>query len=119
MALITSHLLNGVDGTHATGVDVTLTVHPSGKLVFKTTTNSKGRVEVELDPKTIDPAAVYELIFNTAGYWAGLDVTGPDLIGEIVLRFVMTDPAGHYHSPVILSPNSYSVWKSSRNAAHQ
>ena len=119
MATITSHLLNGMDGTHAAGVSVILRDLSTGRVVIETSTNQKGRFEVQLGPGKVDAASTCELVFLTADYWNRQGISGPDLIGEIVLRFSMPDADGHYHSPIILSPNSYSTWKSSRDASIQ
>jgi 5-hydroxyisourate hydrolase len=36
----------------------------------------------------------------------------PAAVTQIALRFAMTDPEGAYHMPIILNPNSYSMWTS-------
>ena len=48
MALITSHLLNGTDGTHAAGVSATLRNCATGAEIFKTQTSNKGRMEQQV-----------------------------------------------------------------------
>jgi 5-hydroxyisourate hydrolase len=53
---------------------------------------------------------MYELIFDTARYWAARNM--PAAVTQIALRFAMTDPEGAYHMPIILNPNSYSMWTS-------
>ena len=35
------------------------------------------------------------------------------ILKEVVIRFAMPDPTGSYHIPLMLAPNSYSVWWSS------
>ena len=32
------------------------------------------------------------------------------IMDEIIFRFSMPDREGHYHIPIIINPNSYSVW---------
>lgn len=117
MATVSSHTLNGVDGTHAGGIDVTLSrIAQDGSRapVFETETDSGGRVNQEINPEEIDPAAVYELVLATGPYWAarGLSNDIDHNFEEIVLRFRMLDGQKKYHLPIILSPNSYSTWLS-------
>ena len=110
MATLSSHTLNGTDGTHAGGIDVTLT-GPDG-VVFQAQTDPGGRLSQDIAPDVIDIDATYELVFHTGPYWAAQDIprTGPQIMDQVVLRFRMPDPDARYHMPVILSPNGYSCW---------
>ena len=112
MAIVTSHTLNGTDGTHAGGIAVTLTNCATGEALFTAEMDSGGRLRQEIAPDRIDAGAQYELVFATGPYWAQLGIPreGGQIMDEVVLRFSMPDPEGRYHMPVILSPNSYSVW---------
>lgn len=117
-ATISSHTLNGLDGTHAGGIAVTLCqIGADGArlALFETKMDEGGRLSQEVDLDGADPAATYEMTFATGPYWEARqpDRTLPLLMREVVLRFAMPDPRGRYHMPVILSPNSYSVWCSS------
>lgn len=112
MARLTSHLLDGTDGSHAAGVGVKLDrIGPDGQRaeVFATVTDLGGRLAEEV---AADPAATYELVIAAGAYFDGRPpgTAGARIMPEVVLRFAMPDPAGTYHMPVILSPNSYSVW---------
>lgn len=113
MALITSHTLNGTDGTHAGGIGVSLHLVGNKTPLLVSSTDVGGRLSMEMEAQDIDPNASYELIFQTADYWSGRGVDKTNSIAEIVLRFKMIDPDGEYHMPIILSPFSYSTWKSS------
>jgi 5-hydroxyisourate hydrolase len=110
MANITSHTLNGSDGTHAGGIPVTLTNLATGTVVFSAAMDPGGRLSRDVAPGLVDPAVRYELLFDLAAYWAARDT--PASVTQIALRFAMTDPGGAYHMPVILNPNSYSMWSS-------
>ena len=115
-ATISSHLLNGTDGTHAGDVAVSIArITADGRdIVIQTATDSGGRLVVELDLSQADPRAHYELLIASEAYWQKRETRPtPQIMEEIVIRFKMTDPDGRYHIPVILSPNSYSVWWSS------
>lgn len=116
MATISSHTLNGTNGTHAGDIKVTLVNRDSGETLFSTNMDSGGRLNETLPPDKVDIHARYELTFQTGNYWATQDlsqgISHSQLIDEIVLRFQMPDPDARYHMPVILSPNSYSIWSS-------
>ncbi|MBT6099676.1 MAG: hypothetical protein HOH05_15115, partial [Marinovum sp.] len=45
-------------------------------------------------------------------YWKSRELPrhGAQIMDQIVIRFSMPNPDGKYHIPVIISPNSYSVW---------
>jgi 5-hydroxyisourate hydrolase len=80
------------------------------EVIFATVMDQGGRLEMKLAPHQVDPKATYELVFETGTYWSDQNILGA--IPQIVLRFLMPDQKGHYHMPVILSPHSYSVWRS-------
>lgn len=111
MARLTSHTLNGSDGTHAGHIGVTLVNTVSGEQMLSSTMDEGGRFAADIPANTIDPAAIYELIFDVRDYWVKRGTSAR--VQEIVLRFTMPDVQGAYHMPVILNPNSYSVWVSS------
>mgnify|MGYP002630185826 CR=1 FL=1 len=110
MATLTSHTLNGSDGTHAGGIAVTLTNLTTGAVVFAAQMDAGGRLSQQIAPEVIDTTASYELVFDTAPYWAARAL--PTNVPQIALRFFMPDRDGAYHMPVILNPNSYSMWAS-------
>jgi 5-hydroxyisourate hydrolase len=112
MAVITSHTLNGTDGTHAAGINVTLMrLGQVNEIIFTSVMDNGGRLEQEISADQIDPNATYELVFDTGNFWKQRDILGA--IPQIVLRFLMPDENAKYHMPVILNPNSYTVWRSS------
>jgi 5-hydroxyisourate hydrolase len=110
MAMLSSHTLNGSDGTHAGGIAVTLTNLIHGTIVFTARMDDGGRLSQDIDAQVIYPDATYELVFDTGPYWAARNI--PATVTQIALRFAMPDPEGKYHMPVILNPNSYSMWTS-------
>jgi len=112
MAVITSHTLNGTDGTHAAGINVTLMrLGQVNEIICTSVMDNGGRREQEIAADQIDPNATYELVFDTGNFWKQRDILGA--IPQIVLRFLMPDENAKYHMPVILNPNSYTVWRSS------
>jgi 5-hydroxyisourate hydrolase len=110
MATVSSHTLNGLDGTHAGGIGVTLVNLTSGTTLFATETDSGGRLSEKIDLADAGPTDRYQLTFATGPFWHSSGHARA--IDEIVLRFTMPDPSARYHMPVILSPHSYSIWHS-------
>lgn len=118
MAIISSHTLNSVDGTHAGGVGVCLyRLDATGRraLIYQGATDSGGRLSETVDLVDADAGADFELVFATGPYFASrqVPVAGMQIMREVVIRFTAPDPAAKYHIPLMLAPNSYSVWFSS------
>lgn len=115
MATVSSHTLNGVDGSHAGGIAVRLVDLATGRTVFDTRMDDGGRLTQEVAAP--DPAARYELVFLTGAYWQDRvpGTHGTRIIDEIAIRFTMPDPDGRYHIPLILSPHGYSLWSSTEH----
>ena len=114
---LSSHTLNGVDGTHAGGIGLDLfrlSADGAREKIFSGATDEGGRFLTELDLADDDEGKNFELVFITTAYWASRAVTdeSKQILKEIVIRFTMPDPDKRYHIPVILSPNTYSVWLS-------
>ena len=118
MAIVSSHTLNSVDGTHAGGIAVTLTrISADGghTQLFSLATDDGGRFSEEIDPGQVESDAVYEIVLQTGAYFdaRSLPVTGEKYLREVVVRFEMPNPEARYHLPFMLAPHSYSVWFSS------
>lgn len=118
MAIISSHTLNSVDGTHAGGVGVRLfrlDARGNRALVFETATDEGGRLSELVDLPDTDAGAEFELVFATGPYFGSreLPVAGMQILRDVVIRFITPDPTAKYHIPLMLAPNSYSVWFSS------
>lgn len=118
MATVSSHLLNGTDGTHAADVGIRLSkiANEGGRtIIFDCQTDSGGRLLETLEEDAVDVEASYELQIDTSGYWLKQqkDQHGDsrkNTCEEIVFRFSMPDARARYHIPFIISPNNYSVW---------
>lgn len=117
MALITSHTLNSVDGTHASNIKVDLIrIHQSGEreILLTTSTDNAGRFSEDISLSAEASTDRYELVFQTGKYFESQNLPSDlRITEEVVLRFSIPDPDGKYHMPLMLSPNSYSVWWSS------
>ena len=108
MATLSSHLLNSVNGTHASGVKVTINqIDSSGvkTIFFETKTNKEGRILKDFDLNNEDCTCDYEMVCKTGEYFSEKRI-----VSEIIVKFKMEDPKKKYHLPIIISPNGYSIW---------
>jgi 5-hydroxyisourate hydrolase len=95
-----THVLNAVTGRPAEGVAVRL--EHAGEVVADGRTDADGRIK----GWTPGPG-VNRVVFDTGAYLA--DTFYP----EVVITFTVTDPAAHYHVPLLLSPFAYSTYRGS------
>ena len=108
MATLSSHLLNSVDGTHASGVKVIIhQINSSGDKVifFETETDEGGRILKDFELSNDDCNCDYEMIYKTSDYFSEKKI-----VSEITIKFRMENPKKKYHLPIIISPNGYSIW---------
>ena len=114
MAIVSSHTLNGTNGTHAGEFPVRLVNITKNSEIFSTRMDNNGRLEENVDLSLTDEIDKFELIFDTGVYWNSFGLSSSDnqIISEVVLRFSMPNKNARYHMPLILSPNSYSTWSS-------
>ncbi|WP_136661584.1 hydroxyisourate hydrolase [Nitratireductor sp. XY-223] len=112
MAVISSHVLNGTDGTHAPGIPVVLKNLASGEILFDSSTDEGGRLCEQVDIAGYDPATEYELCFRVGIFWQGRAWEHTPIAREIVFRILMPANSARYHIPLIISPNSCACWTS-------
>ena len=108
MATLSSHLLNSVNGTHASNVDIIIyQIKSNGekKIFYETKTDSGGRLLKEFNLNDEDCKSHYEMICKTGNYFSEKKI-----VSEIIIKFKMEDPNKKYHIPIIISPNGYSTW---------
>ncbi len=120
MATLSTHTLDSTDGTHAGSVRVRLVrIDASGArtTLIDSATDAGGRFLQEVDVATGGATSEYELIIGSGDYFSKKKhppaSDGLRLVKEAVVRFAMPDPKAKYHIPMMLAPNSYSVWWSS------
>ncbi|MFC4007665.1 hydroxyisourate hydrolase [Nonomuraea purpurea] len=95
-----THVLDAVTGRPAEGLRVRL--EHDGRVVAEGRTDDDGRI------KGWTPGAgVHRVVFDTGAYLK--DTFYP----EVVITFTVTDPGGHYHVPLLLSPYAYSTYRGS------
>ena len=108
MAKFSSHLLNGSDGTHVSNVKVKIYQIQSSKLkklFLNTKTDGNGRINQYFNLSKKDCKCDYEMICDIKRYFKK-----KKNVGEIVIKFKMVENKKNYHLPIIISPNSYTVW---------
>ena len=108
MATLSSHLLNSVNGTHASNVDIIIyQIKSNGekKVFYETKTDAGGRLLKEFNLNEGDCKSDYEMVCKTGDYFSEEKV-----VSEITIKFKMKDPKKKYHIPIIISPNGYSTW---------
>ncbi len=112
MATLTSHFLNGINGTHAAAVGVELIyIEANGvrNKLFETLSDDGGRFSHDFYAIS---NGKYEMVIASGIYFEGqsLPKIGVQILAEIVIRFSILKPDTRCHIPVIMSPHSYSCW---------
>lgn len=111
---ITTHVLDTALGQPASGVPVRLYVEEAtDRWIILATgiTNDDGRVGDLLPVDHALKPGKYRMRFHTGDYFALQDTSGFYPYVDVV--FQITDPAPHYHIPLLLSPYGYSTYRGS------
>ena len=117
MGKLTTHVLDTAHGKPGHGI--ALTVYridgERRRRVAAATTNADGRTAAPLVEGETFAAGVYEIEFAAGEYFAriGASVASPPFIGDVVVRFGVSDAGAHYHVPLLVSPWSYSTYRGS------
>lgn len=114
---LTTHVLDTAHGRPAEGMAVELwRVEPEGARLLKSVrTNAGGRIDAPLLAGEELQVGTYELVFSVGEYFAGqgLRATDPPFLDRVPVRFGISDPAAHYHVPLLASPWAYSTYRGS------
>jgi 5-hydroxyisourate hydrolase len=104
---ISTHVLDAVTGRPAPGLELTLgqRVGDGWPELTRRVTDADGRVG---DLASEAEAGVYRIVFEAEAY---LEVE--TFYPQVVVVFRVTDPAAHYHVPLLLSPFAYSTYRGS------
>jgi 5-hydroxyisourate hydrolase len=110
MSTLTSHVLDTMRGRPAAGMQVELwTIANETRTLLKTVrTNADGRTDAPLLAGNQMSAGTYELVFYVGDYFGERK-----FLDRVPVRFVISDPAGKYHVPLLVSPWSYSTYRGS------
>jgi 5-hydroxyisourate hydrolase len=101
---LSTHVLDTASGRPAAGVPIAL--RRDGAVIASAVTNVDGRTDGPL-LETLE-AGEYELEFAVGDYFGERA-----FLDRIPLRFIVSDPAAHYHVPLLVSPWSYSTYRGS------
>jgi 5-hydroxyisourate hydrolase len=117
MARLSTHVLDTSRGRPAPGVVIDLYICANGgrRHIQTAATNADGRTDEALLSGDSLETGVYELTFHAGDYFRsmGEKLTDPPFLGDVVIRFGVSDPAGNYHVPLLLSPYGYSTYRGS------
>ncbi len=61
------------------------------------------------------PIGRYELSFSVGRYFAerGVPLSDPPFLDQIPLRFAVSEPEGHLHVPLLVTPWGYTTYRGS------
>jgi 2-oxo-4-hydroxy-4-carboxy-5-ureidoimidazoline decarboxylase len=87
----------------------------ANRVVTRAITNADGRTDQPLIHGRPLPIGRYELTFSVGSYFAGRKVplSNPPFLDSIPLRFAVSDPEGHLHVPLLVTPWSYATYRGS------
>lgn len=115
---LSTHVLDTHGGRPADAIAVELVELSDlgeSRVVARATTNSDGRTDHPLIGARPVPIGRYELTFKLGGYFAarGVPMSDPPFLDQIPLRFAVSDPEGHLHVPLLVTPWSYATYRGS------
>lgn len=117
MARLSTHVLDTSQGKPAQSIVIDLCVCLNGERrhIKTAATNADGRTDEPLLSGNHLETGTYELTFHAGDYFraAGLKLPDPPFLDEVVIRFGVSDAAGNYHVPLLLSPYGYSTYRGS------
>ena len=110
MGRLTTHVLDTANGKPGAGMTVELQVldGPEWRPLKTLRTNADGRTDGALLEGESFRAATYQLVFHVGGYFKS-----QGFLDLVPVRFVISDPAAHYHVPLLCSPWSYTTYRGS------
>lgn len=113
---LTTHVLDTARGCPAAGLEISLYKIDGNQKHFirGMITNADGRTDSPILPKGECQAGMYELIFAAGTYLRNNGHEADILfLGDVPVRFGLSDPDQHYHVPLLLSPFGYSTYRGS------
>jgi len=114
---LSTHVLDTAKGGPAAGVRIELfeLVEGEHRLVCDAATNADGRTDTPLLREEEMRTGVFEILFHVGAYFAGHSAGASQqvFLDLVPVRFTITDPAQHYHVPLLTSPWSYTTYRGS------
>jgi len=113
MARLSTHVLDISRGRPAENILIELRFE--GRHIKTAGTNTDGRTDEPLLSGDRLETGLYELTFYAADYFRsqGVDLPEQPFLDRVVIQFGISDPAGNYHVPLLLSPYGYSTYRGS------
>ena len=117
MGLLTTHVLDTMNGCPAAGLRVALyrVEGESPRLLRELALDADGRAGGPLLEGEAFLAGRYRLEFDVGGYFRarGVALPEPAFLERVPLDFGVADAESHYHVPLLASPWSYSTYRGS------
>ena len=114
---LSTHVLNATLARPGDGIAVALYSMDGGgsALLSEAVTNGDGRTDAPLLHGAPLRTGEYELRFQVAAHFArmGLPQSDPPFLDMVPVRFSISEPEGHYHVPLLISPGSYTTYRGS------
>jgi 2-oxo-4-hydroxy-4-carboxy-5-ureidoimidazoline decarboxylase len=115
---LSTHVLDTQRGCPAAGVKIELLElsRKSGpQLLAAVLSNRDGRTDAPLIGGRPLPIGRYELRFHVGTYFTRIGVaqSNPPFLDIVPVRFAVSEPEGHYHVPLLVTPWSYSTYRGS------
>jgi 2-oxo-4-hydroxy-4-carboxy-5-ureidoimidazoline decarboxylase len=115
---LSTHVLDTHSGKPAAGIAIELfelAELGASRVVARAITNADGRTDQPLIGNRPVPIGRYELVFNIGKYFADRQVqlNDPPFLDQIPLRFAVSEPEGHLHVPLLVTPWSYATYRGS------
>ncbi len=115
---LSTHVLDTHSGRPAAGMAielVELSERGASRVVTRAITNADGRTDRPLIGGRPVPIGRYELTFSVENYFAARQVatSDPPFLDSIPLRFSVSEPEGHLHVPLLVTPWSYATYRGS------
>jgi 2-oxo-4-hydroxy-4-carboxy-5-ureidoimidazoline decarboxylase len=115
---LSTHVLDNHNGKPAAGIEIVLRELCAlgvPRVIARAVTNSDGRTDAPLIGGRPVPIGRYELTFAVGKYFAarGVAMSDPPFLDEIPLRFAVSEPEGHLHVPLLVTPWSYATYRGS------
>jgi hydroxyisourate hydrolase len=114
MGRLSTHVLDTAGGTPAEGVRIELFRGDERAPVRSVSTNADGRTEAPLLDGAELVAGSYRIVFHVGEYFRRRG--HPDagrFLEDVPVSFIVEDPSGRYHVPLLVSPWSYTTYRGS------
>jgi 5-hydroxyisourate hydrolase len=111
---LSTHVLDATTGRPAAGIAVRLERGGDGGWApaGQGRTDADGRLRLARDGDAAEfEPGVYRITFATGAYFTARGAAS--FYPEVTITFEMTEPGGHYHVPLLLSPFAYSTYRGS------